>query len=236
MADTTTAVRPEDTTSVGSRISWGAVLAGVVVALAVYLVLTTLAAAIGFTIPTRNISEKALLNGALVWAIVSLALAMFAGGWTVSQLTAGETQCESMIHGLILWGTVVAVMLWMTASGIGTGFSAMMRTSYGAGEAAEGEPAWAQVAGRVGVPEEKIAQMRAGLEDPNSDQAKTARKNASLVSWGTLLGVLLSMGAAIAGAYAGSGPSPFGLWAGRGTLRRTTGTTATGERQLASHI
>jgi len=236
MADTTTAVRPEDTVSVGTRISWGAVLAGVMVALAVYLVLTTLAAAIGFSIHTNNMSEKALLSGALVWAIVSMALSLFAGGWTVSQLTAGETQCEAMIHGLILWGAVVAAMMWMTASGVGSGFNAMMRVSYASAETSEGEPAWVSAAHRAGVSQDQIDKTREALRDPTSDEARSARKTAAGVSWGTLLGMLLSMGAAIAGALAGSGPSRLSLWAGRGNLRRTTGTTTTGERQLASHI
>jgi len=235
MADTTTAVRPEDTTSVGTRISWGAVLAGVMVALAVYLVLTTLAAAIGFSINTRDMSEKALFNGALVWAIVSMGLSLFAGGWTVSQLTAGETKCEAMIHGLILWGAVVAAMMWMTASGVGSGFNAMMRTSYAGAETSEGEPAWVAAARRAGVSDEQIDNTRKALTDPTSEEAKTARKTAAAVSWGTLLGMLLSMGAAIAGAITGAGPSRLSLWAGRGNLQRPTVTT-TGERQLASHI
>jgi hypothetical protein len=233
MADTATAAtRPEDTTSVGTRISWGAVLAGVVVALAVYLLLTTLAAAIGFTVNVRDLNPKALLSGALVWAILTMALAMFAGGWTTSQLTAGETKCESMVHGLILWGTVVAAMMWMAASGVGSGFTAMMRVSYAAAETSEGEPAWVAVARRAGVSEEQIAKTRTGLEDPNSEERKTARQGAALVSWGTLLGMLLSMGAAIAGAFAGAGPGRFNLWGGR-TLQRKTSTS---DRPFASHI
>jgi len=236
MADTATAVvRPEDTRSVGTRISWGAVLAGVMVALAVYLVLTTLAAAIGFSVNVRSMNEKVLVSGALVWAILTMALSMFAGGWTVSQLTAGETKCESMMHGLIMWGAVVAAMMWMTASGVGSGFNAMMRYSYAGAETSEGEPAWADAARRAGISQENIDKTKDALQHPTEQQRADARKLAAGVSWGTLLGMMLSMGAAIAGAYSGAGPTGFNLWGGR-TLQRTTATTTVADKQFASHV
>ena len=137
MADNANAPRVEDLKSVGTRISWGAVLAGAVVALALYVVFTALGAAIGFSLG-RDMSYKALANGALVWAILTVGMSLFAGGWTTSQLTAGETKCESMIHGLILWGTVVAAMLWMTASGIRSGFNGMLSVAYAGNSAADG--------------------------------------------------------------------------------------------------
>jgi len=134
-----------------------------------------------------------------------------------------------MIHGLILWGAVMAAMLWMTASGVGSGFSGMMRVSSGAGENSASEPVWVEAARRANLSQDQIDKIKAGLEDP-----ETAQKNARLVSWGTLLGVLLSMGAAIAGAYTGGGPHRYSLWGGR-TLQRTS-TTNTTDKPVASHI
>jgi len=242
MADnTTTPVKPEDVTSVGTRVSWGALLAGVVVALAVYVIFTTLAAAVGFSISDK-VNLKVLAGGGLVWAILTMALATFCGGWTTSQLTAGETKCESMMYGLILWGTLMAVMMWMTAAGMRSGFNAMLNVAYAGSTASAAEGNWEDAARRAGVSEDTIAKGREAVKDKVAKTEATAREHTpeeiargvTMMTWGALFSMLLSLGAAIGGAYAGAGPSRVLLWAGHGPLRRTTVTTT--ERQLASHV
>jgi len=234
MADNATTVRPEDVTSVGTRISWGAVLAGAMVALAVYLVLTTLGTAIGFSVG-RDMSLKAPAGGGLVWAILTTALAMFAGGWTTSQLTAGETKCESMIHGLILWGTIVAAMLWLTATGVRSGFTATLSVAYAGNLAADREGSWEDAARRGGMSEDRIKGMREKAQEKAEAIKETvadpdSARAVAMVTWGALFGMLLSMGAAIGGALVGAGPSSRKLWGGR-TLERKPA-----DRQVASHI
>jgi len=223
----TDTVRPEDVTSVGTRISWGAVIAGAVVAMALYMILTTLGAAIGFSIG-RDTRVETLANGALVWAIVATALALFAGGWTTSQLTAGETKCESMIHGLILWGTVVAAMLWMTSAGVRSGFNAALGVAYAGQTATDGD---LEVAARqLGFSQDQIDEAKARInrsadaanDRDTRDAAKdSARRGAAMLTWGALFGMLLSMGAAIGGALLGAGPSRHLLWGGKPPLQRT---------------
>jgi len=225
MANTDT-VRPEDVTSVGTRISWGAVLAGAVVAMAVYMVLTTLGTAIGFSIG-RDTRVETLAGGALVWAILTTALALFAGGWTTSQLTAGETKCESMVHGLILWGTIVAAMLWMTTTGVRSGFNAMLSVAYAGQTAADGD--LESGARQLGFTQAQIDEAKAKLnrtaEDTRDaandrDTKDSARRGVAMLTWGALFGMLLSMGAAIGGALVGAGPSRHLLWGGKPALHR----------------
>src|SRR5215203_6350243 len=113
----TTLPREEDLTSVGTRISWAAVLAGAVVAMAFSLVLTMLGGAIAMSINAASTTTpriETVAGWGLVWALLATGLSLFAGGWVTSQLTAGETKCEAMVHGVILWGTVFAIMLWLT--------------------------------------------------------------------------------------------------------------------------
>ena len=50
VAVTNAAVHPEDLVPVHSRLSWGAITAGSVIALAMYFLLTLLGGAIGFTL------------------------------------------------------------------------------------------------------------------------------------------------------------------------------------------
>jgi len=221
-------LRPEDTSSVGTRISWGAVLAGVVVTLALYLVLAIAGTAIGLTVGGWARAES-ITVWAMAWATFSTCVALFCGGAVTSQLTAGETKTESVVHGVILWGTVVAVLLWMTATGGQAGFNSML------GAAAAGARIDADridsdleaTARRAGLSSDTIDkmkgeaqkardQMREATDTPNarSQTADQARKNLAYVTYWALFGMLLSMGAAIGGAYCCSTPE-YRSWLSR---------------------
>jgi hypothetical protein len=195
--------------------------------MAVYMVFTTLGTAIGFSIG-RDTRVEALAGGALVWAIVTTALALFCGGWTTSQLTAGETKCESMVHGVILWGTIVAAMLWMTTIGVRSGFSAMLSVTYAGQTASDGD--FEEGARRLGFTQAQIDEAKRKLnrtgdearDAANDDQVKdSARRGVAMITWGALFAMLLSMGAAIGGAVVGAGPSRHLLWGGKPPLHRT---------------
>jgi hypothetical protein len=235
MADNTKLPREEDLVSVGTRISWGAVLAGAVVALALYLVLTMLGGAIGLSVGGSARGET-LLGGALIWSILATAAALFAGGWVTSQLTAGETKVEAMVHGVILWGTVVAMMLWLTASGIQAGFNAVLGAAYAGGvgrDVREGN--WEETARNLGFTQEQIdqakkARERLKEESKDPDTQAQARRTAAAVTWGALFGTLLSMGAAIGGALLGAGPTR------RLLLMRTPAVRAPSRQEVTTHV
>lgn len=199
---------------VRSRISWGAIFAGAVVALATYFLLTLLGGAIGLTV-SDDVRSDTLGTGAAIWAILATAAALFLGGWVTSQCVAGENKREAVIYGIIMWGVVFAMILWLVASGVRSGFGAMVGVANAAGTAAS-DTNWETAAQRAGIPSERIAewretaanapeQARAAVNDPANREA--ARDDATKVTWWTLLGTLLSMAAAVIGAVVGAGPS-----------------------------
>src|SRR5829696_2517105 len=104
MAET---VRPNtiDMMPVRSRVSWGAIAAGAMVAVAIYFVLTLLGIGIGMqvAISRNNVNIGA---GAAIYSILTMLLAMFFGGWTTSRLAVGETKLEAVLYGVILWGAL----------------------------------------------------------------------------------------------------------------------------------
>ena len=83
MAENAT-LRAEDLVPVRSRVSWGAIFAGAVLALAVYLILTLLGGAIGLTV-SDNVRTDTLKTGGAIWAILATAIALFVGGWVTTQ-------------------------------------------------------------------------------------------------------------------------------------------------------
>lgn len=207
-------VRLEDVAGLRSRISWGAVIAGSVVALAVYLVLALFCAAVGLSVSDAEIRAGTLTNGALIAAAVCMIVALLAGGCVTTQLTAGETQTEAVIHGVLTWATVTALSMMMVSSGVKAGYNAMLGAATASDHA--GVTANRSMDERLraaGVSQEQIDRinqgttvegMRAAANDPaNREQA---REMATRAAWYALGGTLLSIGAAIGGAIFGSGP------------------------------
>lgn len=210
-------VRPEDVFPVRSRVSWGPIFAGAMAALAVYFLLTLLGSAIGLTVGD-DVRPRTLATGAAVWAILVTAVALFFGGWIVSQLTVGETKAEAIVYGVILWGVVFAMLLWLLASGVRAGFNAMVGVASAGQVVAQNisEEDWQEAARRAGVPQERIdewrqqakdlpADARKAVEDPENRRA--AAETATKASWWAFGGTLVSMIAAVAGAVFGAGPT-----------------------------
>ncbi len=207
----------EDLLPVRSRVSWGSIFAGAVVALACYLVLTLLGASIGLSV-ADNVRSDTLGAGAATWAVIATIASLFLGGWVTTQCAVGENKVEAVVHGVIMWGAFFAMILWMVAAGVRGGFSAMLGATYAGAVAGRAVPAeeLEGAARRAGVSQEQIdkwrenlrsapARAREALEDPANRQA--AADNAMAAAWWTLFGTMLSLVAAVAGALVGSGPS-----------------------------
>ncbi len=226
-------VHAEDVASVRSRISWGAIVAGSVLALALYFLLTLLGGAIGFSIGDKT-SAQSLGIAAAVWAIIVTAACLFAGGFVASQLTVGENKREAAAYGLLVWALVFAMLLWLMATGVKAGFNAMVgvaTTGAVVGDAAAKNTTqedWETGARRAGIPQTDIdaanqklknapAQVKATIEDPATKENAERKLHeagdaATRVTWYTFLGTLISMLAAAAGGYVGAGAT-FRLFA-----------------------
>ena len=171
-------VDAEDVLPVSSRISWGAILAGAVLALALYFLLTLLGAAIGLSV-SDDASGRALGTGAAIWAVLVTALCLFAGGYAASHFTVGESKAEAAVYGMLVWAVVFAMLLWLMASGVRAGFGAMVgvATAGGAavGSVADAVPADAlsadALSGISAADVENFAR-EAGVEQSQIDQMK----------------------------------------------------------------
>lgn len=223
-----TGVGVEDVLPVRSRVSWPAVLAGSVLALAFYFLLTLLGGAIGLSISDK-VDAKAIGVGAAVYAIVVTALCLFAGGFVASQFTTGENKQEGAMYGLLVWAAVTAMLLWLMASGVRAGFSAMVGVATAGTAVADAtarnttQEDWEAVARRAGYSQEQIEEFKAKAKAVPADARETAedpatraraeqfaRETAEVstrVAWWACAGVMLSMAAAAAGGFVGAGPS-----------------------------
>jgi hypothetical protein len=130
----------------------------------------------------------------------------------------GENRVEAATHGVILWGVLFAMLLWLMASGVRAGFSALVGMSHAGGAAAQGTTAedWQAAARRGGASQEAIDEWRrkaaeapeAARREAESAEARQAAADAAAkVSWRAVPGTLLSMAAAVGGALVGAGPA-----------------------------
>jgi hypothetical protein len=103
-----------------ARISWGAIFAGALIALATQLVLTLIGAAIGLATLNpasgQGPSGTTLGVGATVWVVISSLISLFLGGYIAGRL--GGT-FNGWLHGLATWATVamLTMLLLTTAAG-----------------------------------------------------------------------------------------------------------------------
>ena len=71
-----------DLVGVKSRVSWSAILAGTVIAMACFLALTLFFSALGITMTDAGVRDRAIGIGALCAAIFTLIVSLFLGdGW-----------------------------------------------------------------------------------------------------------------------------------------------------------
>jgi hypothetical protein len=208
----------EDVFSVGSRVSWSAIFAGGLLALALQFLFTLLGSAVGLSISGR-VSPGRLENMAVIWALFTLCLSLFVGGVVVSQLTVGENKVEAMLYGIIMWGFLLSLILGLGAVGVSSGFNSLVATATMAESAATQD--WEKGAREAGVLATEIEALRQKVaqrqqeqrqqRDPSRDPA-TPDTNADLadarrITWYVFLGTWLSMMAAAGGSLLGAGPT-----------------------------
>ena len=171
--------------SVRSRISWGAILAGAAVALAIYGLLMSLGVAVGMSV-SDDVDRSTLGTSSGVWGFISLLVALFAGGWVTTQVTTGESRTEAILYGVVLWATTSVLLIWIAASGARAGIDAARA-----------------VQNMTGGDEVTATADDAQTPDERRETIERAREAGKEGSWWAFAGMLLSMVASIGGALVG---------------------------------
>ncbi len=106
MLERTITVDDYEVTGQPTRLRWGAVIAGGVLAVALLLVLTSLWMALGFGSEVRSVAEN------LAWFIGGSAIfCLFVGGWVAGRMSGVRGAGTGMAHGATLWAVVLLATL-----------------------------------------------------------------------------------------------------------------------------
>jgi hypothetical protein len=116
---------PEGAPSLPPRISWGAVLAGGLVAVTVGVMLNTLGLAIGATTLDPAVAGESPAASTLgiasgIWLLVANLIALAVGGWVAARLSGTADGTDGILHGLAVWAVgflLSAVLLGNVVAG-----------------------------------------------------------------------------------------------------------------------
>ena len=167
------------------RISWAAIIGGVILVVTVQLLLSLLGAGIGLDTVNANAGTtpdaSSLGIGAGAWWIITSIIALAFGGYAAAWLAGIELRWDGVLHGLITWGIASLLTVWLLSSAIGgvigAGSSALggLASAAGSGVKAAAQPAM-QAAGVT--PDVLQQQAQAYLKPSNPDPATMSPQDA----------------------------------------------------------
>lgn len=170
------------------RISWGAILAGIVVVLVVELLLMLLGLAVGASsidpaTAGGTPGAAALSITSAVWWLVATAIAVFAGAWVAGRLAGMPSRTDGMLHGIVTWAAATLLGLYLLTSAVGSiiggafGTLGTITASLGQGSQALAQGAMQTMPDEIrGQVDQLLAQApaAAGQAQQQADQARQA--------------------------------------------------------------
>ncbi len=168
-----------------TRLSWGSIFAGVVIAISVQLVLGILGAGIGLTLvdPVQGTTPGAAgfgIGAGIYWLVTTI-IALAAGGYAAARVAGVHERFDALVHGLVVWGVTLILTLYLLTSAVGGIIGGAFRT-VGAVAGAAGTTVGAVVpkaASIAGIDENDVRNEAAAyLSDAPSDPAQMTTEQA----------------------------------------------------------
>ncbi len=116
------AVEQETILASVKRVSWGAIIAGTILALVIQVTLAMLGLAIGLAVvdPGQgNVQWDDVGIGAVIWWVVTSLIAVFIGGWTAGRMAGLTKRLDGGLHGLVTWALTTVLTIWLLGSAVG---------------------------------------------------------------------------------------------------------------------
>lgn len=191
------------------RICWGAIIAGALLALVLFFMLSVLGAAIGLTVldPSKREPAEGLGIGALVWWLLCTVISIFIGGCTAAKLSAVWMKGNGMLHGIVTWALITVIMAWLVTSTAGAvmgGALSTLQAGMQAGAQAADEADQGTIQQLQQKAKELAGQAQQEAEQTTEQEKEQVAEKAANVSaaalWGTFIMLLIGL---IAGALGG---------------------------------
>ena len=170
-----------------NRVSWSAVLAGVVVALVAQLVLNLIGIGIGASTldPTGSAADNPTATGfsigAGIWWAVSGILASLAGGYAAGRLAGRPKESTAAWHGLTAWAFTTLLIFYLLTSTVGGIIGGAYRTvAHAAGNIATTAGSAAQTAATQVT--DPFASIERGVRDATGGNDPAALRDTAVAA------------------------------------------------------
>lgn len=183
----TAVVAPEGAPALPPRVSWGAIIAGALVAVTVGAMLNILGVAIGATavdaVSRGTPSASSFSIGAGIWLLVSNLVGLAAGGYTAARLSGTSDRTDATLHGLGVWATAFLVSAALLGSVVaGTTSSAFSAASSVVEGTARGAGSAVSAAADQVSPQALIDRARMSLTGPSEPARMSTEQRAAEIS------------------------------------------------------
>lgn len=177
-------VNDPDVVNRKDRTRWGPIVAGLLTAVVMLLVLTVLGLAIGTSAFEPDTADGSTVGtAAAIWGGLSALIAFFVGGWVAAKSSAIDGDGAGALNGFLVGVAAIVLILWLLGAGLGN------------------------LLGTVGNNLTDVINLGQSVDVPQGQDATTlAQENydeARDTAWGTLVGLLLALGAATLGGWVG---------------------------------
>jgi hypothetical protein len=109
---------------------WPAIAAGLSVALGIHIVLTAFGLGVVFLQSQSAEGASSTATAALLlWSGLSWVMAGFIGGYITAWVADASRYVESLFHGLVLWGALTFILMFLPPSTMGIGTDAESLTT-----------------------------------------------------------------------------------------------------------
>ena len=163
----------------------GSLLAGSIVAVVSYSLLSLLGVAMAMTLYGEDFSWTAqqLGTAAGIWTFVSLILSMFLGGWVSTRFTTGEFRYEAILYGIVVWGVSSMILIPLASFGVGGSVGSVLASRGIAKFQSEMEPlianAQQQFADKSERAENLLASFSRRLSKANDEESSSNQSSSS---------------------------------------------------------
>jgi len=188
---------PEALNFTRDRVRWGPILAGLATALTTLLMLSLLGLAIGLTVvnagdaAAQGDAPNGLGRNSAIWGALSALIAFFLGGMLAGRSAAVFSRGWGALNGALVFLVAVPVILWLASMGLGTILGSL-----------------GSFAGSLnpdpGTVQNAADQARQAAQNTRPIDVARAAETARNTAWGTLLGMLIGLGASTLGGMLGT--------------------------------
>src|ERR1700712_404577 len=198
------------------RLSWGAVIAGVILSLIVYLIMSVLGTAIGASLlspMSRQNPGHGFGFGSGVWVIVTTVLAVFIGSYFAGRCAP----VLGWLHGLLAWAGMTFLVIYGMASFVGGAVNAASRvasTTATVGAAASNQTSPSIIESAKQQVQAAVASAASAASSPEAEQdarqtAETAARGVARATWYSFAALIVGAIIALVSGAAGFRHQPL---------------------------